>query len=261
MRHGLLAAYDAQLREEVETTDFDDVRTDGPLWIARMPSRGFVTYRSLGGLTSLELEALIGRAVASFAADPEITEFEWKTRDHDEPRNLGTLLSHHGLKAQERETVMAGLIEGLAGDDPVPAGVELHRVGDRGDIRADVERVVAFQNGVFGTIDRMVEMTMRRLDNPYVDLWFAEVGGEVIGSGRLDRVPGTEFAGLWGGAIREDWRRHGVYKALTQARAREARTHGARYVYADCTVMSRVILESCGMIPITTTVPYIWHRS
>jgi N-acetylglutamate synthase-like GNAT family acetyltransferase len=261
MRHGLLAAYDAQLRDEVETTDFDDVRTDGPLWIARMPSRGFVTYRSLGGLTSLELEALIGRTVASFAADPEITEFEWKTRGHDEPRNLGTLLSHHGLKAQERETVMAGLIEGLAGDDPVPAGVELHRVGDRGDIRADVERVVAFQNGVFGTIDRMVEMTMRRLDNPYVDLWFAEVGGEVIGSGRLDRVPGTEFAGLWGGAIREDWRRHGVYKALTQARAREARTHGARYVYADCTVMSRVILESCGMIPITTTVPYMWHRS
>jgi N-acetylglutamate synthase-like GNAT family acetyltransferase len=261
MRHGLLAAYDAQLREEVETTDFDDVRTDGPLWIARMPSRGFVTYRSLGGLTSLELDALIGRTVASFAADPEITEFEWKTRDHDEPRNLGTLLTNHGLQAQERETVMAGLIDGLAGDDPVPAGVELHRVGDRGDIRADVERVVAFQNGVFGTIDRMVEMTMRRLDNPYVDLWFAEAGGEVIGSGRLDRVPGTDFAGLWGGAIREDWRRHGVYRALTQARAREARTHGARYLYADCTVMSRVILESCGMIPITTTVPYMWHRS
>jgi N-acetylglutamate synthase-like GNAT family acetyltransferase len=94
-----------------------------------------------------------------------------------------------------------------------------------------------------------------------VDLWFAEAGGELIGSGRLDLVPGTEFAGLWGGAIRQDWRRRGVYKALTQARAREARTHGARYLYADCTVMSRVILEACGMIPITTTVPYLWHRS
>jgi N-acetylglutamate synthase-like GNAT family acetyltransferase len=261
MRHGLLAAYDAQLRDEVEVSDFDDIRTDGPLWIGRMPSRGFVTYRSLSGLTSQELDALISRTVASFAADPEITEFEWKTRDHDEPRNLGALLTSHGLAAQDRETVMAGLIDSLAGEDPVPAGVELHRVGDRGDIRGDVERVVAFQNGVFGTIDRMVEMTLRRLDNPHVDLWFAEVGGEVIGSGRLDRVPGTEFAGLWGGAIREDWRRRGVYKALTQARAREARRHGARYLYADCTVMSRVILEAAGMIPITTTVPYLWHRS
>ena len=45
-----------------------------------------------------------------------------------------------------------------------------------------------------------------------------------------------------------------------EARAREAKSAGAKYLYADCTVMSRVILESCGMIPITTTVPYIWHR-
>ena len=158
MRHGLLAAYDAQLRESVETTDFDDVRTDGPLWIARMPSRGFVTYRSLAGLSLLDLDALIARTVSSFAADAEITEFEWKTRDHDEPRNLGALLLNHGLRPQERETVMAGLIDGLAGDDPVPDGVELHRVGDRGNLRADVERVVTFQNGVFGTFDRMVEL-------------------------------------------------------------------------------------------------------
>jgi len=67
MRHGLLAAYDAQLREEVETTDFDDVRTDGPLWIARMPSRGFVTYRNLAGVTAVELDSLVARTVAGLA--------------------------------------------------------------------------------------------------------------------------------------------------------------------------------------------------
>jgi N-acetylglutamate synthase-like GNAT family acetyltransferase len=261
MRHGLLAAYDAQLRESVETADFDDVRIDGPLWIAKMPGRGFVTYRNLAGLSMVELDALIGRTVACFASDPEVTEFEWKTRDHDEPRNLGTLLVNHGLRPQDRETVMAGLCDHLAGDDPVPDGVELHQVGDRGELEADVERVVEFQNGVFGPIERMVEVTLRRLANPYVEMWFAEAGGEVIGSGRLDCVPGTDFAGLWGGAIREDWRRRGVYKALTQARVREAQSAGAKYLYADCTVMSRVILESCGMVPITTTVPYIWHRS
>src|SRR5674476_1699357 len=62
-----------------------------------------------------------------------------------------------------------------------------------------------------GPIERMVDVTLRRLANPYVDMWFAEAGGDVIGSGRLDRVPGTDFAGLWGGAIREEWRRRGVY--------------------------------------------------
>lgn len=261
MRHGLLAAYDAQLREAVETSDFDDVRTDGPLWIARMPGRGFVTYRSLANLTADELSALITRTVESFTSDLAIEEFEWKTRDHDGPANLGPLLVANGLRPQERETVMAGRIEGLAGEDPVPEGLELHQAGDRGDLLGDVERVVAFQNSVFGDIPRMVEMTMRRLRNPSVTLWFAEADDEVVGSGRLDRVPGTDFAGLWGGAVREDWRRRGVYKALTQARARGARADGARYLYADCTVMSRVILAACGMIPITTTVPYIWRRS
>jgi N-acetylglutamate synthase-like GNAT family acetyltransferase len=261
MRHGLLAAYDAQLREAVETSDFDDVRTDGPLWVARMPSRGFVTYRSLNGLTGDELSALITRTVESFVSDPSIEEFEWKTRDHDGPANLGSLLLANALRPQERETVMAGRIEGLAGEDPVPDGVAIHRAGDDGDLLADVERVVAFQNRVFGEIPRMVDMTMRRLRNPSVTLWFAEAGDEVIGSGRLDRVPGTDFAGLWGGAIREDWRHRGVYRALTQARAREARAVGVKYLYADCTVMSRSILAACGMIAITTTVPYVWRRS
>lgn len=261
MRHGLLAAYDAQLRESVETADFDDVRIDGPLWVARMPHRGFVTYRNLSGFGPDDLDALVARTVESLASDPQIGEFEWKTRDHDEPRNLANVLVRHGLRPQERETVMAGLCDDLAGDDPVPDGVELHRVGDRGDIAHDVAGVVALQNSVFGPIPLMEEMTLRRLENPHVDLWFAEADGEVIGSGRLDRVPGTEFAGLWGGAVREDWRRRGVYRALTQVRAREARENGTRYLYADCTVMSRVILEACGMVPITTTVPYIWRRS
>lgn len=261
MRHGLLAAYDAQLRESAEVVDMVDVHAEGPLVLAKpVPSRGFVTYRTLNGLDPIEVDDLIGRAFAWFAADPQVTEFEWKTRDHDEPRNLGNVLTSHGLRAQERETVMAGRADQLVGDDNLPAGVELHRAGDRGDVQGDTERIVAMQACVWGPIPEMVEMTLRRLASSYVDLWFAEADGEVIGSGRLDRVPGTDFAGLWGGAIREDWRGRGVYRALTQARARAALDSGARYLYADCTVMSRVILESCGMIPITTTVPYIWRR-
>lgn len=256
-----MAAYDAQLRESAEVADMVDVHTDGPLVLARpVPTRGFVTYRNLNGLSPYEIDGLISRTIAFFAADPQITEFEWKTRDHDQPRNLGSLLTAHGFHAQERETVMAGLADQLAGDDGLPDGVELHRAGDRGDVEGDTERIVAMQADVFGPIPDMVEMTLRRLASPYVDLWFAEVDGEVVGSGRLDRVPGTDFGGLWGGAVREDWRRHGVYRALTQARARAALDAGARYLYADCTIMSRVILESCGLIPITTTVPYIWRR-
>jgi hypothetical protein len=114
MRHGLLAAYDAQLREAVETSDFDDVRTDGPLWVARMPSRGFVTYRSLNGLTGDELSALITRTVESFVSDPSIEEFEWKTRDHDGPANLGS--------APRQRPATPGAGDGDGGTDRGPGG-------------------------------------------------------------------------------------------------------------------------------------------
>lgn len=262
MKQGLLAAYDAQLREAAEVDAMDDIHWDLPLVLAKpVPSRGFVTYRSLSGLSPAEVDGLITAAINWFVADPQVTEFEWKTRDHDEPRNLEMLLTAKGLRAQERETVMAGLAERLAGDDAVPEGVELHRAGDRGDVEGDTKRVVAMQAGIWGPIPEMMEMTLRRLASPDVDLWFAEADGAVIGSGRLDRVPGTDFAGLWGGAVREDWRGRGIYRAMTQARARAALDMGVRYLYADCTVMSRGILESCGLIPITTTVPYIWRRS
>ena len=79
----------------------------------------------------------------------------------------------------------------------------------------------------------------------------------MIGAGRLD---------AFGHRLRRPgWRGPGLARpwdlpALTQARARTALASGARYLYADCTVMSRVILEGCGMIPITTTVPYLWLR-
>lgn len=260
MLNSLLAAYDAQLREEAETSDFEDVRRDGPLWVARLGSSGFVTYKTLARVAAADLDPLIARTVASFKNDPTITDFEWKTRGHDEPSNLGEMLATHGLAPEGSETVLAGRIDGLVGNTAPPAGVELHRAGDLGDLQTDVERICELHSAVFGPTPSMVELTLHRLSNPNVQLWFAQADGEVIGTGRLEIVPGTDFAGLWGGAIRADWRRRGVYRALTQARAVEARGHGARYLYADCTEMSRVILEACGLVPITTTVPYVWRR-
>jgi len=32
-------------------------------------------------------------------------------------------------------------------------------------------------------------------------------------------------------------------------------------LYADCTEMSRPILERCGLTAITTTTPYVWTES
>ena len=105
-------------------------------------------------------------------------------------------------------------------------------------------------------------MTLRRLQQSdgLATMWLAEADGQVVSAGRLEIVPDTEFAGLWGGATRQQWRGKGIYRAMTAARARYARDHGVRYLQSDCTEMSRPILERSGLRRITTTTPYVWKR-
>jgi GNAT superfamily N-acetyltransferase len=93
-----------------------------------------------------------------------------------------------------------------------------------------------------------------------VEAWIAEAEGDVVCAGRLEVVPGTDFAGLWGGATLEPWRGRGIYRALVSARAGSALDRGVRYLQSDCTPMSRPILERSGLLQVTTTTPFVWRR-
>ena len=79
----------------------------------------------------------------------------------------------------------------------------------------------------------------------------------MVSAGRLEPVPGTEFAGIWGGATAADWRGRGVYRALTAARARSALRLGKRLIHSDSTEDSRPILERYGFLKVTTTTPHV----
>ena len=79
-------------------------------------------------------------------------------------------------------------------------------------------------------------------------------------AGRLQVVPGTDFAGIWGGSTLPEYRGRGIYRALVSARARSAVDLGVRYLHSDSTDMSRPILERSGLVPVTTTTPYVWTR-
>ena len=105
----LLAAYDAQLRGVAEVQGSVSWDRSGPLWRGLFTDGGFVSYESLEGIGSIEaVDALIGETVAHFAAIPQVQEFEWKTRGHDWPPDLGRRLRAHGLEPDEVETVMVG---------------------------------------------------------------------------------------------------------------------------------------------------------
>jgi predicted GNAT family acetyltransferase len=92
-----------------------------------------------------------------------------------------------------------------------------------------------------------------------MELWVAEADGEIVSSGRLEPVADSEFAGIWGGATRTEWRGRGIYRALTAARARSALRLGKRLIHSDSTEGSRPILERAGLVKVSTTTPYVWR--
>jgi GNAT superfamily N-acetyltransferase len=262
-RATLLAAYDAQLRGEAEVQGAPSWDRSGPLWRALFHDGALVTYETLVGVD--DLDALIADTVGHFAAMPQVKEFEWKTRGHDEPADLGSRLRAHGLEPEEPETVMVGEATYLAVDVELPDGLTVRRVDQLPDREAVIVEACELAASIFGGGGSGAEM-LERLDrmNGREQFWVAEAatddGSRVVCSGRLALVPGTDFAGIWGGSTHPEWRGKGIYRSLTAARARAALHEGVRYIHSDCTAMSRPILERSGLVAVTTTTPYVWHR-
>lgn len=261
MAPDLLAVYDEQLRLDGEVGGAAEVvRRDPVLW-AVMEHGGFVTYRDLGGLEGGALDALIQETVAHFRDDTQVPTFEWKSRGHDLPADLGERLTAHGLVAEALETVMVGEASMLAVDVPLADGMVVRRAGEGADLADDVSRMLVVQQAVFGGgRGPSLEQSLADVEGGRSEFWLAEVEGEIVAAGRLTIVPGSDFAGVWGGATLPQWRGRGLYRALVAARAGAALARGVRLIHSDCTDMSRPILERSGLMAVTTTTPYIWAR-
>jgi hypothetical protein len=255
----LLAAYDEQLRTDAETPSAVSVTRLGPLRLVTFAGgRGFVTYPHLGQ-AGAGIRLLIPEVLAHYRADPEISRVEWKTRGHDHAPGLHEALLENGFVAGEPESIMIGEARLLAGEVLLPEGVTLRRVTEEADVRT----MTAMQDEVFGdpVSDDMADAMLRRLAlDDGMELWIAEAEGRIVSAGRLEPVPGTSFAGIWGGATRAEWRGRGIYRALTAARARSALALGKTLVNSDSTEYSRPILERAGLIKVSTTTPYRWRR-
>lgn len=256
----LLEVYDAQLRGGAEAHAALTVERHGPLWWTTYGDGGFVTYQSLAGFED-RLESLVAATRTHFDGHPDLAEVEWKTRGHDLAPGLDDVLRGHGFQPGEEESVMLGEASALAVDVALPPGVVVRRI----TAEADVRRMSAMQGAVFAD-DRVEEShvadLLRRVAAGASDmeLWIAEADGQVVSAGRLEPVPGSSIAGIWGGSTLPHWRGQGIYRALTAERARSALRRGYRYLHSDSTAYSRPILERSGFVKVTTTTPYEWHR-
>ncbi|OIJ63501.1 GNAT family N-acetyltransferase [Streptomyces mangrovisoli] len=251
----LLDLHDRLLREHA--------RPDGPG--ARVERTGDVVRQVAGdadgwngvvwsALDETGADAAIAEQVAHFTALGR--EFEWKLYGHDRPADLGRRLTAAGFTAEPAETVFVGEAATLTDCGELPEGVSLLTVTEA----EQVELAVAVHEKAFGTDGTRLGNALRaRLvaEPDSLVLVVAMAGETPVSSARMELVPGTGFAGLWGGGTVADWRGRGLYRALIAHRARIAVARGYRHLQVDASDDSRPILQRLGFVPLTTTTPYI----
>ena len=185
-------------------------------------------------------------------------EFEWKLYGHDLPFDLGQRLRAAGFTAEPEETLMIAEVADLTLDVEPPEGIRFLPVTDR----AGVDLVAEVHEKAFGTdSSRLRHQLLARLqDDPDTVVAVVALAGDVpVSAARMELVPGTRFAGLWGGGTVESWRGRGIYRALVAHRARAAVERGYRYLQVDALATSRPILERLGFEPLTITQPHVYQ--
>lgn len=251
----VLALFDRDMREGAQP-DGPDARIERVGRIVRQVS----SEHGWNGVVWSDLDAAgadaaITEQIAHFSRLGR--EFEWKLYGHDLPVDLGQRLRAAGFVGQPEETLMIGEVAGLNLDAEPPEGIRILPVTDS----AGVDLVAQVHEKAFGTDGSRLRhqlLAQLRADADTVVAVVALAGDTPVSAARMELVPGTRFAGLWGGGTVEGWRGRGIYRALVAHRARAAVDRGYRYLQVDAMSSSRPILERLGFEPLTTTTPYVY---
>ena len=251
----VLALFDRDLREGAQP-DGPDARIERVGKVVRQVA----SAQGWNGVVWSDLDAAgadaaIAEQVRHFAGLG--LEFEWKLYGHDRPVDLGKRLRAAGFTPEPEETLMIGEVADLTLDAEPPEGIRVLPVTDR----AGVDLVADVHEKAFGTdASRLHHQLLARLteDPDTVVAVVALAGDTPVSAARMELVPGTRFAGLWGGGTLESWRGRGIYRTLVAHRAHAAADRGYRYLQVDASDQSRPILQRLGFTPLTTTTPYVY---
>lgn len=251
----VLALFDRDMREGAQP-DGPDARVERVGRVVRQVS----SEHGWNGVVWSDLDAAgadaaIAEQIAHFSGLGR--EFEWKLYGHDLPVDLGQRLRTAGFVGQPEETLMIGEVADLNLDAEPPEGIRIVPVTDS----AGVDLVARVHEKAFGTDgSRLRHQLLAQLtaDADTVVAVVALAGDTPVSAARMELVPGTRFAGLWGGGTVEGWRGRGIYRALVAHRARAAVDRGYRYLQVDAMSSSRPVLERLGFEPLTTTTPYVY---
>ena len=249
----LLARFDRD-RQRVDG-DGAPTERDGLVTRIDYPHNGFIATPADTGLRGADLDAFIARQRDHFL--DRWRSVEWKTYGYDQPADLPERLIAAGFVPEERETVVVGASEALAG---LPTGVPGVTIRETTDL-ADFTAIGELHTEIWGEDWTWVADDLRdrsaQLGPDGYRVLVAEADGRLVSAAWLVMRTRSEFAGLWGGSTLEAYRGRGIYRALVARRAAIARAGGFAYLQVDASDDSRPILERLGFVALTTTTPYV----
>lgn len=177
--------------------------------------------------------------------------FIWSVYDDDQPVDLGSRLERAGFSLSATSDVMIADLLDMAGEPQLPAGVTLYRIVDE----AGVDLLIQVHESVFGHSQQDLRRALvRRLDvAPHEMELFVVLtdSGKPVSSSRVEFLPDSDFAALWGGSTEAEWRGQGLYRAQTVHRAQLARERGYRFLMVLASSNSQPILRKMGFEKVT----------
>jgi GNAT superfamily N-acetyltransferase len=247
------AAFDAQVRRRADDQEAGGVvERDGDVlrWLAPGAQESCIVWSQLAAETA---DAAIAAQRAYFAARGAAVE--WKYYDYDRPADLPQRLLAAGFEAGAQELMLVAETASISHDVVLPDGVRLEPVADE----AGIDALLAVRELAFD--DQSPELGYRlaaqlRSAPDSLQMVVVMAGDEPVSAARIEFVPGTEFAGLWGGGTIPAWRRKGIFRALVAYRAGLAAARGYRYLQVDALPTSQPILQRLGFQRVAATTPY-----
>ncbi len=182
--------------------------------------------------------------------------FIWSVYEYDQPSDLGSRLERTGFTLTGTSAVMIGDATRIAGEPVLPPGTAIHQIRDE----AGVDLLIAVHESAFGHSQQDLRRSLvHRLEvAPHeMDMFVVLTdSGDPVSSSRVEYLPDSDFAALWGGSTERDWRGQGLYRAQTVRRAQLARERGYRYLMVLASTNSQPILRAMGFDEVTRVTRY-----
>ena len=243
----VLRAYDTEIRARPVVRPGRTVEDDGRI-VTSVSGFNFVSWWRL---TSADVSEAVAAHAARFRTAGQ--SLIWRVYDHDGPPELSACLAENGFRPGPPGALMFLDLAEPPADEPPAADIR------RAVTPAGVADFLAVSDRVFGTdeAERRQGIFVSRLEDPGFALYVAYVDERPVASAHLETAPGQPFGALFGGGVDPEHRGRGLYRALVNARADEARRRGARYLSIEAGDMSRPILERLGFVSAVQEVTWV----